>query len=116
MWCPTCGAEYRGGFTHCPDCNVALISELPEPPVARSGPGANIVTVHKAANPQIAELIKGLLASEGIPCSLAVGGVLEAYPVTVGPLAEVGIAVREEDRDRAKEIIAAAERGEFQAE
>jgi len=31
MLCPECGAEYRPGFTHCTDCDVELVSELPKP-------------------------------------------------------------------------------------
>jgi hypothetical protein len=29
MFCPVCRAEYRPGFTHCRDCNVPLVAELP---------------------------------------------------------------------------------------
>jgi hypothetical protein len=29
MFCPECRAEYRPGFTHCGDCNVDLVQELP---------------------------------------------------------------------------------------
>lgn len=30
MFCPKCKAEYRRGFTHCSDCDVDLVEELPE--------------------------------------------------------------------------------------
>lgn len=30
MFCPECAAEYRPGFTRCLDCDVDLVSELPE--------------------------------------------------------------------------------------
>jgi hypothetical protein len=30
MFCPKCKAEYRRGFTHCVDCDVDLVSELPK--------------------------------------------------------------------------------------
>jgi hypothetical protein len=30
MFCPECKAEYRPGFTHCSDCDVDLVEELPE--------------------------------------------------------------------------------------
>jgi hypothetical protein len=29
MFCPNCGIEYRPGFTHCNDCDVDLVEELP---------------------------------------------------------------------------------------
>jgi hypothetical protein len=29
MFCPNCGIEYRAGFTHCNDCDVDLVEELP---------------------------------------------------------------------------------------
>jgi hypothetical protein len=30
MFCPKCNAEYRQGFTHCTDCDVDLVWELPK--------------------------------------------------------------------------------------
>ena len=30
MFCPECRAEYRPGFTRCSDCDLDLVSELPE--------------------------------------------------------------------------------------
>ena len=30
MFCPSCGAEYRRGFTSCSDCAVALLDARPE--------------------------------------------------------------------------------------
>lgn len=30
MFCPQCRVEYRPGFTHCTDCDVDLVHELPE--------------------------------------------------------------------------------------
>jgi hypothetical protein len=30
MFCPQCKAEYRPGFTHCADCDVDLVWELPK--------------------------------------------------------------------------------------
>ncbi|MBN1962406.1 MAG: hypothetical protein JW841_15845 [Deltaproteobacteria bacterium] len=29
MYCPRCRAEYREGFTHCANCEVELVNELP---------------------------------------------------------------------------------------
>jgi len=114
MWCPNCGAEYRRGFTVCPDCNRALVDDLPDSSKrAPGGPPSEAVMIHRAPNSQIAELIRGLLESEGIPCSLGFGGIMGAYPVNVGSLAEVTITVRVQDADRARALIESAERGEF---
>lgn len=33
-WCPVCKNEYVEGKTHCPDCDVDLVDELPEEPEA----------------------------------------------------------------------------------
>ena len=37
MFCPQCHAEYRPGFTHCSDCDVDLVENLP----GREEAGAN---------------------------------------------------------------------------
>jgi len=31
MFCPECRAEYRSEFTHCSDCDVDLVADLPKP-------------------------------------------------------------------------------------
>src|SRR5690349_24367362 len=29
MYCPSCGSEYREGYTECADCKVPLVERLP---------------------------------------------------------------------------------------
>jgi hypothetical protein len=116
MYCPNCLAEYRAGFTRCPDCDVELVPELIETEQGQlagdEGLGADVVRIYTAPNPATAELIRGVLANEGIE-SAVYGGFRTAYPVNVGPLAEVSVDVRREDAERARELIQAAERGDF---
>ncbi|MCD6521612.1 DUF2007 domain-containing protein [Candidatus Calescamantes bacterium] len=67
------------------------------------------VKVYTAKDEFEANLIKGLLESEGIPCNLITQVPHSVYPFTVDGLAEVQIMVREEDADRAREIIESKE-------
>ena len=30
MFCPSCGADFRDGFTQCSDCDIPLVDALPE--------------------------------------------------------------------------------------
>ena len=73
MFCPSCKAEYRAGFTECADCGVDLVYELPEEQaVGKKGlppdhnPDADLVTVYSTYKPTDVMLIKSLLDGEGI--------------------------------------------------
>lgn len=119
MWCPSCGAEYRPGFTRCPDCDVDLVSEPPPEPepaaVGRTpvmlgveylGPDPAIVFV---GSPPEADLIRSVLAGSGIDCVIWRSGLEQSY----GGIAPNQVVVRREDAERAGEIIAAASTGEL---
>jgi hypothetical protein len=41
MICPQCKAEYRPGFTHCADCDVDLVDELPKDAIPMRRIGEN---------------------------------------------------------------------------
>ena len=72
MFCPTCKAEYRPGFTECADCGVPLVYELPEesPPdrsqVLRERRDADLVPVYSTYNPTDVMMIKSLLDADEI--------------------------------------------------
>lgn len=59
-----------------------------------------------------ARLIQGRLETEGIPCSLQ-SLKFWAEPVNVGRLAELKLYVLEDDLEEAKELLEAAELGEY---
>jgi hypothetical protein len=70
MWCPSCAAEYRAGFTHCPDCDVDLVDEPPRAASAgarRSGP--RLVPVF-SGELEDGESVQGLLQSRGLPSAI----------------------------------------------
>ncbi len=64
MFCPNCEAEYVAGIFLCSDCNLPLVSELPEKPA----PSAAIPYVRVLATFNSADLIviKSLLEDAGL--------------------------------------------------
>ena len=118
MWCPSCGAEYRPGFTRCPDCDVDLVAEPPPKPeperrlpdavsVASLGPEPAEVFVGPAV---AVDMMRSVLEGSGIDCLILKSG-LEAYGAGLMPQR---ILVRGEDGERAGEIILAARTGELE--
>ncbi len=76
----------------------------------------NLVVVYTAAGQIEASLIKGLLEAAGIPAMTSQEGAGVAYGLTVGPLGEARILVREKDAAEARELLAAMEHGELEEE
>ena len=68
MFCPTCKAEYRLGFTECADCDVPLVYELPEeqPLTREEDLAADVIPVYSTFNPADVMMIKSLLDAEEI--------------------------------------------------
>jgi hypothetical protein len=75
MFCPQCHAEYRPGFTHCADCEVELVYELPktalaapEPPPEPGDTGEDpFVSFWKGDDPRIHAELCQLLSDHDIP-------------------------------------------------
>jgi hypothetical protein len=83
MFCPLCKAEYRPGFTHCADCDVDLVYELPKGPIelrqigddgeyrVPGGPGDPnedpFCSFWKGNDPRVHVELCGVLDEAGIP-------------------------------------------------
>ncbi|MGB2662716.1 MAG: hypothetical protein WAK48_01855 [Candidatus Acidiferrum sp.] len=83
MFCPRCGAEYRPGFTHCADCDVNLVWELPKHAIemrqtgddgeyrVAGGPGDPnedpFCSFWKGDDPRVHAELCGVLEEAGIP-------------------------------------------------
>ena len=83
MFCPQCKAEYRPGFTHCADCDVDLVWELPKNAIemrqtgedgeyrVAGGPGDPnedpFCSFWKGDDPRVHAELCGVLEDAGIP-------------------------------------------------
>lgn len=71
--------------------------------------------VYLTTSPLEAESIRILLKSFGIEASLSQESAGKAYGLTVGPLGETLVLVRESDEEAAKEILKSMDEGKLEA-
>jgi hypothetical protein len=119
-FCPNCKYEYVPGITDCPDCYVPLVDELPKDPEPEQAapiddPDFKLVTVGEFGNYLEAEMVQMKLQSEGIEAVLANDivsrtGRIPMFSMVENPFA-VEVRVREEDAERALQIIMEVEDG-----
>ncbi len=102
MYCPQCRSEYRSGFTHCAECNVALVDQL-EPENAGALNDAELVVVRTYSDETEASLAKTALEASSIECMIRSDdyGGLTPLSLTRG----VDLLVRSEDFEKADEIL-----------
>jgi hypothetical protein len=115
-FCPSCRCEYLEGITECPDCQVALVERLPEPPPAtpaRSEADLEQVELCVILGEIHAQLLQDRLREEGLPSRLQAAGLFTdavfanaIYPSNVigGQLAAARVMVNRGDLDRAKQV------------
>ncbi len=103
MFCPQCGEEYRPGFTHCPDCDVDLVEQLPveqkEPPNDQLD-NSKLVPVLSTRNMPDVINIKQKLDMDGIEYLMQ--GEEMMYIDRFDP---VVLCVKEEDVQHVKELL-----------
>jgi len=110
MFCPECGGEYREGFTHCADCDVDLVAELPADP---KDPSRNmtLVTVLETGDPGELAFAESVLRGAGIPYAkrgeslqdlFALGRLGTGFNPIAGPIL---LQVPEEQADAAAELL-----------
>jgi len=117
MFCPKCGAEYIEGIYLCADCQEPLIAE--DPPKNKKD-YIKFVTVYETGDANLILFIKSIFESENIIYYLkneavqdlfGAGRLGAGYNVLAGPV-EVQVDVR--CVEKAKELLAQIEKGEFE--
>jgi hypothetical protein len=71
-FCPKCRDEFQDWVKVCPDCGVALVDKLPEPPAPpeKEKFDDRIMRIATAPNEPIAYMWAGILENNGIYCLL----------------------------------------------
>ena len=68
MFCPVCKAEYREGFYRCSDCDVPLVSSLPQAPLAvASSEEEELVLLWQGGDPVVYTTLVSALREAQIP-------------------------------------------------
>jgi Putative prokaryotic signal transducing protein len=107
MFCPECRIEYREGFTHCSDCDVDLVWQLPK----LGEPDVKLVKVLETGDPALIGVIESLLdgaeidfLTKGAGLQELIGGgrIGTGFNTVVGP---VEFWVREDQESAACELL-----------
>lgn len=71
------------------------------------------ITVHTASGQLEAEIIRSLLVAQGVTVRLSQESAGAVYAFTVGPLGEVDVMVPESEVVKARDVLDAYQRGEY---
>ena len=103
--CPTCGRKLRGDV--CPYCDEEGLRDTDRE--ASPVSGESLVAVYGCYDERQADHVMSLLESEGIPAFQVSATDVDAASDAADLDGDIIIEVGEEDEDRAREIIEAAE-------
>jgi hypothetical protein len=102
VFCPKCGDEFREGFSVCPDCDVSLVTQLPE---HEQPPPEELVTVATFENQIAASVARGALEAAGIRAFVPEETRMFGFNQTVLHQPWADLKVKASDRDRAVEAL-----------
>ena len=109
-FCPGCKTEYRKGFTHCVDCDLELVSTLPQKsPELKQPDSMSLVKLAGFSTVAEAKMIKELLEENGIETLLR--GETDAIGIPSGA-ARIELLVVGEDLAHSTELYEAYYAGE----
>src|SRR5215472_17882208 len=107
MFCPECKSEYRPGFTHCADCDVDLVEQLPpltpKPPATDADDVSGIV--FNTADPVEATVVQSLLEGNGIEVWAWDQNFTRLNPLETLVVGGVKLAVRKSQEALALEVL-----------
>ena len=118
QYCPQCRDEFQDWVKTCPDCQVALVTELPVPPSPTIGSSHGrkpakasdpLVLLATAPNKLVADMWVGILEDKGIRCLVKTHpGYSIGYPPVslIQPsIMQFEVYVLQTDAERARETL-----------
>ena len=103
-FCPECRDEFQDWVKVCPDCNVALVKELPPLPKKEKKKDEPLAYIASAPNEMIAGMWSDILKEQDIPCLVRRSGLKVAMYPTYDERCELYVLASK--AEKAKEIIA----------
>ena len=104
VFCPKCEYEYTDQVYICPDCNIRLVAKLPVKNEEDS-PYVRFVPLPNLPGRVYAEMVKGALEKQNIPCYIQAAGIGNAYQFSgTMPLEGVQLYVPEDKLDECIQI------------
>ncbi len=105
-YCPKCRDEFQDWVKTCPDCRVALVTELPAPSKSakRGKTGDSLVHIADAPNEPVARMWVEVLENNGIRCSTRGGHFLGDMSAN-SPFLPCEIHVLASEAQRAREVL-----------
>jgi len=103
MYCPTCRAAYREGFSICADCGTVLVDSLPDEPKPQF---ISLVTVGRYRDLPEALVAQAALWGAGVSCHLANYHLISINWLYSNAVGGMLLQVHAEDADDARLVLA----------
>jgi hypothetical protein len=108
MFCPSCKAEYREGFTRCADCDVDLVPKLAKP--AADEAEESIVVLWQGDDPVAFSAVTSALRAAQVPFDETLGQdhnahLADPFPARLLYSRQFEVRVLERDLPAAQETI-----------
>ncbi|HVT04792.1 MAG TPA: DUF2007 domain-containing protein [Thermoanaerobaculia bacterium] len=102
LYCPTCKQAFDEENTECPNDHVPLVEELPYQTI--EGPTTTWVEIASVGTEDEANLLRGFLEAEGIPCQVE-SLRFSMEPITFGTMGDIRVYVAADSEATALELL-----------
>ena len=104
MYCPECKSEFMESETHCPDCDVSLVAELPKKEKLEN---VEWISLHSFPSLIYAEMFQETLENEDISCYIKSDFITSTIGVKGSTMtgSKATLFVPEPDFEKARDLL-----------